>query len=414
MRSGRIKSGTRLPAVRLLASQLGVNPNTAASAYARLREGGWVTTDGRRGTRVAEPAIQIEHAFALPAGLRDLASGNVDGTLLPCPDTAWLVELHSSAGYDAPADAPELLEQAALWLASQGVPHDDVGVYSGALDAIERALRLRTRAGDRVAVEDPCWPPLLALLASLRLKAVPLTVDGGGVQVSDAVALAACAAVVLTPRAHNPTGASTRPERLIELYRLLRRSPNTLLILDDYWGPLNLSPLPTWERRLPQWLYVASLSKFLGPDLRVAVASGTATLMQEMRRQQSVGPRWVSLLLQRLAARLWQRTRGDGSIERVRLIYAKRRQALLSELRGQKLGPAAEGDGLHLWLPVHDETAVVQAMASLGWAVQAGRPFRLQSPPAVRISLASLPIGDMPRLAADIASCMRAPRCAVY
>ncbi len=41
LRSGALSCGDALPAVRALASQLGVNPNTVAAAYARLRDAGW-------------------------------------------------------------------------------------------------------------------------------------------------------------------------------------------------------------------------------------------------------------------------------------------------------------------------------------------------------------------------------------
>lgn len=51
---GELSSGDCLPTVRQLASDLGVAPNTVARAYADLQEGGWLRSDGRRGTRVAE------------------------------------------------------------------------------------------------------------------------------------------------------------------------------------------------------------------------------------------------------------------------------------------------------------------------------------------------------------------------
>jgi DNA-binding transcriptional regulator YhcF (GntR family) len=46
--------GAALPTVRQLARDLGVAPNTIARAYALLQGEGWLVSDGRRGTRVAE------------------------------------------------------------------------------------------------------------------------------------------------------------------------------------------------------------------------------------------------------------------------------------------------------------------------------------------------------------------------
>ena len=50
---GKLIPGDPLPTVRQLASDLRVAPNTVARAYSDLQESGWLTSDGRRGTRVA-------------------------------------------------------------------------------------------------------------------------------------------------------------------------------------------------------------------------------------------------------------------------------------------------------------------------------------------------------------------------
>ncbi len=50
---GELRTGDTLPTVRQLAGDLGVAPNTVARAYTELQEEGWLTSEGRRGTRVA-------------------------------------------------------------------------------------------------------------------------------------------------------------------------------------------------------------------------------------------------------------------------------------------------------------------------------------------------------------------------
>ena len=415
LRSGALQPGDPLPAVRALAQQLAVNPNTVAAAYARLRNAGRVVTDGRRGTRVVEAPARMPQAYAVPEGLHDLASGNVDAALLPTlrgGAPAW-VALASSVRYEAPADLPALQAEAVHWLTEQGLPCEDVGVFSGTLDAVERALRAHAHAGDRVAVEDPCWPPLVALLHGLRLKPVPLPVDSQGLCVPDAGVLRGCAALVVTPRAHNPTGAAISPARWKALCRQLRALPHLLVVFDDHWGPLSAEPLAPAASLPALWLHVVSVSKFLGPDLRVAVATGTPALLQALRAQQCLGPRWVSRILQGLAAHLWQQMREGQAFARVSAAYAARRQALVRALAAEQV-VVAPGEGLHVWLPVEDEAAVVQSMAARGWAVQAGTPLRLASSPAVRVSLGDCAVTDMPRLAEDLAQALRAPGRTVF
>jgi DNA-binding transcriptional regulator YhcF (GntR family) len=53
IRDGRLSPGTRLPAVRELAAQLGLAVNTAARAYRELESAGILETRGRFGTFVA-------------------------------------------------------------------------------------------------------------------------------------------------------------------------------------------------------------------------------------------------------------------------------------------------------------------------------------------------------------------------
>lgn len=51
---GSLKPGHSLPTVRQLAGDLAVAPNTVARAYQDLQQEGWLVSDGRRGTRVAD------------------------------------------------------------------------------------------------------------------------------------------------------------------------------------------------------------------------------------------------------------------------------------------------------------------------------------------------------------------------
>ncbi|WP_139807500.1 GntR family transcriptional regulator, partial [Mycobacterium avium] len=84
--AGSLAPGDALPPVRELAARLGVNANTAAAAYRLLRHRGAVETAGRRGTRVRHrPATTPRSLLGLdvPAGVRDLSTGNPHPALLP-------------------------------------------------------------------------------------------------------------------------------------------------------------------------------------------------------------------------------------------------------------------------------------------------------------------------------------------
>src|SRR6185312_3682080 len=106
-----------------------------------------------------------------------------------------------------------------------------VVVTHGAVDAIERLLAVHLTRGDAVAVEDPCF---LAHISTLRLNgftAVPVAVDAQGMSVPglEAALDAGVRAVICTPRAQNPTGASLTRARAQALRAVLARHPHVLV-----------------------------------------------------------------------------------------------------------------------------------------------------------------------------------------
>ncbi|QHC67008.1 GntR family transcriptional regulator [Rathayibacter oskolensis] len=67
--AGALPLGTRLPAVRALAEQLGVAPGTVARAYKELEAAGVVETRGRAGTVVAGGIEGVERELQLAAAV---------------------------------------------------------------------------------------------------------------------------------------------------------------------------------------------------------------------------------------------------------------------------------------------------------------------------------------------------------
>src|SRR5579871_4232618 len=59
VQAGRLAPGTRLPASRALAVDLGIARNTVAEAYAQLIAEGWLTAAQGSGTRVASTSVVL-------------------------------------------------------------------------------------------------------------------------------------------------------------------------------------------------------------------------------------------------------------------------------------------------------------------------------------------------------------------
>ncbi len=64
---GELASGDKLPAVRKLAAELVINPNTVARAYSRLEQAGLVTTKTGSGTFVSDPKFRKADAADINA-----------------------------------------------------------------------------------------------------------------------------------------------------------------------------------------------------------------------------------------------------------------------------------------------------------------------------------------------------------
>lgn len=76
---GELQAGDRLPSVRALAGDLGVNLHTVNKAYAMLRDEGYVLMRGRSGAIVADvsrdvsPEVSARVDARLAEAIRDLA-----------------------------------------------------------------------------------------------------------------------------------------------------------------------------------------------------------------------------------------------------------------------------------------------------------------------------------------------------
>src|SRR5262249_27262228 len=154
-----------------------------------------------------------------------------------------------------------------------------------------------------------------------------------------------------------------------------------LVIEDDHAGPVAGAPAFTvCHNKKERWAVVRSVSKSLGPDLRLAVVAGDATTVARVEGRQSIGAGWVSHILQEMVETLWS---DPGTIEKLRIAadtYAARRTALISALKEH--GVMARGrSGLNVWIPVSEEGSLLTSLAAAGWGVRSGERYRLKSPP---------------------------------
>lgn len=410
IREGRLRPGARLPTVRALAKDLHRSLGTVAAAYRTLQSRGVILSSGRRGTvvRSAPPVWRSVATSELPAGIDNLADGNPDPALLPKHAPAFKKLPREPILYGAPAQNEQLLEMAAKSFKADGVGWSAVTVVGGALDGIERALAANLRAGDRVAVEDPIYPAHLDLIGALGLVPEPVAIDERGLlpeHLQRAIRRGA-RAVLLTPRAQNPSGAALDVRRQQQLRSVIGAAPDLFVVEDDHAWLVAGVPYRTLSDGRERWFVVRSFSKPFGPDLRIGIAAGDPMTIARVRGRQQLGAGWVSHLLQSLALALWTDETVARTISKASAAYSARREALIAALAGEGIDVRSLS-GLNCWIPVDDEVAVHTALRTAGFAVAPGARFRIESGPAVRVTTSRLVEREAVRFARAFAATRR-------
>jgi DNA-binding transcriptional MocR family regulator len=381
IRDGVLAPGDRLPPIRTVAAQLALAPTTVSSAWALLSRAGTVATDGRRGTTVLDHRAPLtgryQQALEQTGFALDLSTGVPDPELLPGIASA-LATLESTPVTGSYLDDPVLPGLRDALLDDWPYAVDEVAVVDGAMDAMDLIVRTTLRYGDRVVVEDPCFPPLVDLLDAVGVQLVGVPVDEEG------LALAALqealrepvAAIFVQPRAQNPTGVTMSQRRARAIANALEGT-QTLVVEDDSAAGLSTTALASLGRWRPgHTAYVRSFSKSHGPDLRLAALSAPPEVLRAVTARRQLGQGWSSRLLQQVLLALLTDAEAARRVAQATQTYAARRAAVVGALRerGIEVGGA---EGINIWVPVHDETAAVVRLASQGIGVAPGTPFRV-------------------------------------
>lgn len=396
IRDGILKPGMKLPPVRSVAIELGLSPTTISSAWSLLARSGAIHTDGRRGTKIADihssstrykRTIDRKSSFPL-----DLSAGVPDPKLLPDLRSALknLTKITTPSSY---LDDPVLPELVGVLRQDWPYSAEQFTIVDGAMDALEMAIRATVRFGDRVIVEHPNFPLLLDQLETAGADIVGVPVDDDGMlseSLSKALAKPA-AAVILQPRAQNPTGTSLTHSRAKSLAEIIGAA-DTTVIEDDSAGSIASSAAISLGRWLPErTIHIRSFSKSHGPDLRLAAMSGPANLIQEITSRRQLGQGWSSRLLQQILFGLLTTNHSLEQVAYARGEYHRRLDAVVKALASHEVF-VNSADGLNIWVPVVDESAAVVRLASQGIGVAPGAPFSVlpEHAPHVRVTVGSV------------------------
>ena len=407
---GRLGRGTRLPATRVLAEQLGVSRGVVVDAYRRLTDEGLV--GGRRGAGTTvlaapPPAARIPAEPAAPPVRIDLRPGQPD--LSAFPRQAWLRAERTALGaapdallgYGDPRGTLALRTALAAWLArSRGVRADPAAivVVAGVAQGLALLAQVLTERGvSTVGYEDPGSRGTRDQLLRWGLRLTPVPVDGLGLDV-DALAATELRTVFVTPAHQYPTGVVlAAPRRRALLDRA--RTDGLLVIEDDYDAEhrYDRAPVAALAALAPEHVvHLGSVSKTLAPALRL----GWVVAPPDVRAELIVRKQWSDITCPAPAQLALAQMISSGAFERhlraVRARQRRRRDAVVAALRAYLPDARVQGvaAGLHLVVGLPDgvdDAAVAERALAAGVAVQPLSYHRLRpGPPGLVIGYAAV------------------------
>ncbi|WP_079661238.1 MocR-like pyridoxine biosynthesis transcription factor PdxR [Streptomyces sp. 3214.6] len=378
VRDGRLAPGTRLPATRRLAGELGISRNTVKAAYDQLVAEGYLTARQGSGTQVAPlPPVAAEppEAAARARAPRfDLRPGSPDVGAFPA--AAWLRALRRAIAtapslaydYGDPRGRIELRTALSGYLGrARGViaPPERIVITSGYVQGL--ALLTRVLDGARVAMEDPGLPFHREVVRRGGGRVTPAPVDERGVRVGE---LGDVAAVVVTPAHQYPTGVTLHPGRRRALTEWAR-ARSALIVEDDYDGEFRYDrqPVGALQGMAPgQVVYLGTASKTLGPALRLGWMVLPPHLVDTVADVKLHSDHHTETIGQLALAELIDSHAYDRHVRACRLRYRRRRDLLLDRL-GARRGVRGIAAGLHALVEVGDEAEVLARAAATGLAV---------------------------------------------
>lgn len=395
VRAGILPVGTRLPAIRDLAYELGVSPATISEAWSDLRRQKIISGRGRNGTWVsgerfvAKPE-RLASSGNYASGVLDLSMAVPDVSLLPSLERALAhgAKVGDLNSYERSRIVPELRDAV-----TETWPYAPEAFLAtnGGYNAVYTTVHALLMPDSVVAIEHPTAMRLLDILEDLGVRLVPVLSDAEGPtpQSLGEALKERPSAFLFQPRLHSVTGQTVSAARIEALGQILAHS-DALIIEDDGIGDISAERPASLGARFPdRTIRILSYSKTLGPDLRLAVVSSSSAIIEQIQSYRAFSAGWTSRILQAATAWLLKDPATGDKITQAREIYQQRRDRLAFELseRGVQTWP---GSGLCLWVPVQSEPFAMVTLAARNIAVVPGSKFSILPSQHLRVATSNL------------------------
>ncbi|MBI0579262.1 PLP-dependent aminotransferase family protein [Neobacillus cucumis] len=371
---GDILANEQMPSIRGLADSLHVSRNTTLMAYEQLVAEGYIRGEGRKGYLVneLEPLITQDtlfshnktHTESKKSPVVNFRADAVDQAHFPLK--VWrrianqVLTLQDSFRYGEPFGEVALREQISTYLfQSRGVTTNANAIIIGSstqqmLVYLGQILKDEFQS---IIVEDPGYDGAREAFQFHRFMFETLPVNETGADFSQ-LEQTRSQLIYVTPSHQSPIGVSMS----IGQRQMLIHWANKMhgyIIEDDYDSEFRYTqqPFPALASMdSTRVIYLGNFSKSFLPGIRLSYMVLPQELLNRYKNQFLHFESTTSLLSQLTMAKFMEEGEWNRHIKRMRLVYKRKMQYLVSELKEhfkQTLSIIGEQSGLYVLVKVH-------------------------------------------------------------
>ncbi|HEX3008823.1 MAG TPA: PLP-dependent aminotransferase family protein, partial [Bacteroidales bacterium] len=417
-----LKTGDKLPSVRIMSKEQGVSVSTILHAYYHLESKGLIETRPQSGYFVrfsprkmpGIPQLSYpEHrntennAEDLIAEVyKDIADDSLIKFSLSVPSqeflpTGKLNKIMVEAMRSLPANGimyeniqgnENLRRQIARWSMNWGskLRSDDIVTTAGCMNALAFALMAVTEKGDTIATESPCYFGILQLANNMGLKVLELpthAAEGVDMQsLKKVLAAQKVKALVLISNFSNPLTSCIPDDHKKEIVSTIQRY-NIPLIEDDIYGDVYFGDgRPKCCKSFDESglvLWCGSVSKTLAPGYRVGwIAPGK--YLEKVRRLKMYHAVASTTIQQEAVAMFLENGRYEHHLRKLRnVLHANSLQYIraISEYFPDDTRISRPQGGFLIWMELNkkaDTYKLYQRAMQHKISISPGRMFTLQ------------------------------------
>lgn len=394
---GTMPADSKLPSVRDMANNLAISRNTVDGAYQELCAEGYIYSKPRSGyfvspldqeaaprALISKPDNQAPPLQRAPIYRYDFHPARLD--LASFPNRLWR-KFFLECLRENPQQLSQYCDpQGELGLRfaiqsylehSRGVicEPEQIVITAGLQHSLDIVANILKKEHSSVAVEDPGYPLTSSVFRQHSYRIVPIPVQKDGIDLGSLNAGNSTIAYV-TPSHQLPLGYVMPVANRLKLIEWAEAGEKFILE-DDYDSELRYSskPIPSLQGLRPHGniIYMGTFSKILSPALRVSYLVLPRSLLATYRNLFQYHFSSVSQLEQRTLAKFMEQGHWDRHIRRMRSIYKKKHDTMLSAIEDH-FGSLAEvvgrGAGLHVVVQLSaarcNETEIIRSAEQKG------------------------------------------------